>query len=402
MNSFYLVLNSGSSSLKFSLYDMPNEELIISGLIEKIGLKDSSYTLKYDGIKEAKNEYISSHEKAVEIMFDILKQKGYINSISDIKGVGHRVLHGGEKYSDSVLITDDVIKNIEDLTKLGPLHHPKEIAGIKSIKMNSNIDQVAVFDTAFNQTIPKENYMYGVPIEWYKENGVRKYGFHGTSYKYITGEMRKNLNKDNLNLIICHIGSGASVACIKNGICYDTSMGLTPLDGLLMGTRSGSIDPSIIEYISKERNLTLDQINTILNKKSGFLGLSGVSDARDLETLAANGDENAILALSMFVKSIMRYISEYYFELDGKIDALVFTAGIGENSMYVRECIVNRLSKTINISLDKSSNDNIARFKANIEGIITSSTSDFPIYVIPTDEEKMILKDTYRIVKKRG
>lgn len=401
MNNFYLVLNSGSSSLKFSLYKMPNEELIVNGLIEKIGLVDSSYTIKYNELKEVKNINIENHEQAIKIMFDILKSKGFISSISDIKGVGHRVLHGGEKYSNSILINDEVINDIDYLTKLGPLHHPKELAGIRIIKENFNINQVAVFDTAFHQTIPKINYMYGVPIDWYKENGVRKYGFHGTSYNYITNEMKKRLNKDDVNLIICHLGSGASIACIKDGKCYNTSMGLTPLDGLLMGTRSGNIDPSIIEYISRERNISIEKINSILNKNSGFLGLSGVSDQRDLEELALNGDENSILALNMFIKSIIKYIAEYYFELDALVDAIVFTAGIGENSIYLRECIVNKLSKPLNIKLDKLKNDNIARFKEYKEGIITTGDSRIPIYVLPTDEEKMILNDTYKIISKK-
>ena len=400
MGNLYLVINSGSSSLKFSLYSMPEENIIVNGLIEKIGLKDSSFTLKYNDNKESKNIFVKNHEKAIELMFDLLKEKKYINFISDINGIGHRVLHGGEKYSDSVLIDDEVIKNIDNLTKLGPLHHPKELSGIKAIKESSNISQVAVFDTAFHQTIPKENYMYGVPMEWYKENGVRKYGFHGTSYKYIVNEMKKKLNKDDINLIICHLGSGASVACIKDGKCYDTSMGLTPLDGLLMGTRSGNIDPSIIDYISKERNLSIEQINNILNSKSGFIGLSGVNDQRDLEKLMMLGDENSKLTFNMFVKSIIKYIAEYYFELDGQVDALVFTAGIGENSMFLRECIINKLSKSVNIKLDKIKNDNIARFKDNKEGIITSDDSKFPVYVLPTDEEKMILEDTYKIINK--
>ena len=401
MEKLYLVLNGGSSSLKFSLYEMPNEKLIVNGLIEKIGALDSSYVLKYDGNKESKNKYVENHESAVELMFNLLKDKGYINNISDISGIGHRVLHGGEKYSNSVLITDEVVKDIEDLTKLGPLHHPKELAGIRAVNNISDIKQVAVFDTAFHQTMPEINYMYGVPYEWYKENGVRKYGFHGTSYKYITNEMKKKLNKEDVNLIICHLGSGASIACIKDGNCLDTSMGLTPLDGLLMGTRSGSIDPSILNYISKERNLTIEEITEILNKKSGFIGLSGVNDQRDLESLALSGDKNSILTINMFIKSIMRYISEYYFELDGNLDALVFTAGIGENAINLRESIIDRISKTLDIKLDKSKNDNIARFKDNREGIITTLDSQFPIYVLPTDEEKMIVEDTYQIIKNK-
>ena len=247
MDKKILIINAGSSSLKFSLYDMPEAKEIVNGYVEKIGNQDSFYTLKFNGKNVKKEKVIMNHTEAVQIMIQELLENKFINDISDIKGIGHRVLHGGEFYSESVEIDDDVLNNIKALTKLGPLHHPGEIAGIESMKnVMPDVPQVAVFDTAFHQTMPKENYMYAVPYNWYEENGVRKYGFHGTSHKYITETMKDYFNKDDVNLVICHIGSGASISCIKDGKCYDTTMGLTPLDGLIMGTRSGNIDSSII------------------------------------------------------------------------------------------------------------------------------------------------------------
>ena len=257
MSEKFLIINAGSSSLKFSLYNMPETIEIVNGYIEKIGNQDSFYTLKYEGKKLEKKKVILNHTDAVETMLEELLDNNFIQDVSDIKGIGHRVLHGGEYYSESVLIDDTVLDNIKSLTKLGPLHHPGEIAGIESMKsVMPDVPQVAVFDTAFHQTMPKENYMYAVPYDWYEENGVRKYGFHGTSHKYITETMQKQLGKEDVNLIICHVGSGASMCCVKNGKCFNTTMGLTPLDGLVMGTRCGTIDSSIIEYICKERKMS--------------------------------------------------------------------------------------------------------------------------------------------------
>ena len=399
MEEKYLIINAGSSSLKFTLYEMPSAREIVNGYIQKIGEGDSFYELKYGDKKEVKEKDIKSHSEAVQTMLDELLDNSFINNIGEIKGVGHRVLHGGEFYSKSTLIDEEVLKNIKDLTKLGPLHHPGEIAGLEGMmEVLKDVPQVAVFDTAFHQTMPKENYLYAVPYSWYKENGVRKYGFHGTSHNYITQQMKKYFNKDEINLIVCHIGSGASIACIKNGVCYDTTMGLTPLDGLIMGTRSGSIDPSIIEYVAREREMSVEEVIDALNKESGLLGIAGKNDYRDLSKANEDGDEKANLALKMFYNSVTKFIAEYYFKLDGEVDALVFTAGIGENAKVFRKEIMERICKPMNIKLDENANDEIP-FK-NREGRISTDDSAFEVLVVPTNEEYMIAKDILEIVKK--
>lgn len=400
MSEKYLVINGGSSSLKFSLYSMPEEKELINGYIEKIGAPDCFWTLKIAGEKIVHQKALKDHKEAVEIMMQELIDTKVIESIDEIKGVGHRVLHGGEYYSDSVIIDEEVLNNIVELTKLGPLHHPGEIAGIKAMqKAMPNTPQVAVFDTAFHQTMPKYNFMYATPREWYEKYGVRKYGFHGTSHKYITETMKEKLNNDKANLIICHIGSGASISAIKDGKCYNTTMGLTPLDGLIMGTRSGSIDPSIIDYVAKSSNKSLEEITSDLNKRSGLLALSGKNDLRDIESLIAEGDENAILAFEMFENSIVKYIADYYFELNAKVDAIVFTAGGGENDINLRKSIINKISAPLNIKLDEEKNNNTAKFKSIKEGIITTEDSKIPVYVIPTNEEIVIARDTYKLSK---
>lgn len=394
-----LCVNAGSSSLKFQLVEMPEEKLIISGYIEKIGLKDSFWTTKVNGEKIKGERYLKNHKEAAEVLIEELLKHKAVESLDEIKGVGHRVLHGGEKYSDSVIITDEVIQDIKDLTKLGPLHHPGNLAGIEAMqKALPGVPMVAVYDTAFHQTMPKVNYMYPVPMEWYTKYGVRKYGFHGTSHKYITLKMKEKLGKDDVNLIICHIGSGASISAIKDGKCYDTSMGITPLDGLMMGTRSGAIDPSILEYVSKESGESLEDLTNDLNKKSGLLGISGYSDSRDVEAARAAGDKNATLALDMYNDRIAKYIAEYYIKLDGEVDALVFTAGVGENGIEARKEIIRRLN-ALGIKVDEEKNSKIASYKNEKEGIISSDDSSVPVYVLPTNEEIMIIKDTYNLVK---
>ncbi len=403
MKEKYLVINAGSSSLKFSLNEIKDNDFneLVSGIVEKIGEDMSIYSLK-GKTKIEKEGIIKDHTQAVSIMLKELLDNNYIEDLSEIKGVGHRVLHGGELYSESVEITDEVLENIKSLEKLGPLHIPGEVSGIESMKkLLPNITQVAVFDTAYHQTMPKENYMYAVPYEWYETNGVRKYGFHGTSHNYIADQMKKYYNKDDLNLIICHIGSGASISCIKNGKCVNTTMGLTPLDGLMMGTRSGAIDPSIVEYICKEKNMSVEEVNTALNKKGGLLGISGKNDLRDVETLANNGDEKAKLAIRMFEKSIEKSIAEYYFELNGDVNAIVFTAGVGESGINVRKQIITDIAKPMNISFDELANSKIARGKEYREGKISKDSSSVDVFVIPTNEEYMILKDTYNIEKSK-
>ena len=397
----YLVINAGSSSLKFSLYEMPSEKLLINGYFEKIGHKDSFWTLKINGEKIKREGYLSNHSDAVMKMIDELLTNKIINSMDEIKGVGHRVLHGGEIYSDSIEITDKVLEDIIDLTKLGPLHHPGEIAGIKAmIECLPNVKQVAVFDTAFHQTMPRESYMYAVPYSWYTDYKVRKYGFHGTSHKYLTECMKEKLGKKDVNLIICHVGSGASISCIKNGLCYDTTMGLTPLDGLIMGTRSGSIDPSIIKFMMDEMDKSVDEITDELNKNSGLLGICGKNDFRDMLSLKLDGDSNGMLAYNMFRDSIVKYIAEYYFKLDGCVDAIVFSAGVLENNSVIREDIVNSLSKPMSLSLNKDMNNNIGFGRDLDTGVITTDDSKIPVWVVPTNEEIMIIRDTYEIINK--
>ena len=394
-----LCVNAGSSSLKFQLVEMPEEKLFISGYFEKIGLKDSFWTTKVNGKKYKEAKYLKNHTEAAEALIEELLKYKAVESLEEIKGVGHRVLHGGEKYSDSVIITDEVIEDIKSLTKLGPLHHPGNLAGIEAMqKALPGVPMVAVYDTAFHQTMPKVNYMYPVPMEWYTKYGVRKYGFHGTSHKYIALKMKEKLGKDDVNLIICHIGSGASISVIKDGKCYDTTMGISPLDGLMMGTRSGAIDPSIIEYVAKESGEDIEQITNDLNKKSCLLGISGFSDCRDVEEAAAKGEENAILALDMYNDRIAKYIAEYYIKLDGKVDSIVFTAGVGENGIEARKAILGRLS-ALGIKIDEEKNTKIASFKDEVEGIISTDDSSVVVRVLPTNEEIMIIKDTYNLVK---
>jgi acetate kinase len=394
-----LCVNAGSSSLKFQLYEMPEEISNISGYVEKIGAKDSFYTIKHEGQKTETKKEIKNHTEAVKVMLEELINYGAVKSLEEIRGVGHRVLHGGEKYSDSVVITDQVLKDIKDLTKLGPLHHPGNIAGIKAMQQAlPDATQVAVFDTAFHQTIPKVQYMYPVPIEWYEKYGVRKYGFHGTSHKYITQVMSQKLGKEKVNLIICHVGSGASITAVKDSKSYDTTMGLTPLDGLMMGTRSGSIDPSIIKYMIDESGMKYDEIYEALNKKSGLLGICGFNDNRDVESAIASGDENARLALDMYVDRIDRYIAEYYIELGGKVDAIVFTAGVLENGATTRESIIKGL-EPLGIKINQEVNDAIASFKEITSGVITAEDSTVPVYVEPTNEEVMITRDAYKFCK---
>ena len=400
MNEKYLVINGGSSSLKFSLYEMPSEKLVAKGYIEKIGSEDSFWNIKYQGENVGGASYLKDHSDAVKVMISELIKNKIINDMNEIKGIGHRVLHGGEIYSESVKITDKVLNDIVNLTNLGPLHHPGEVAGIKAMQeCLPNTVQVAVFDTAFHQTMTKENYIYAVPYEWYTKYKVRRYGFHGTSHKYITSVMQEKLNKKDVNLIICHVGSGASITCVKNGKSLDTSMGLTPLDGLVMGTRSGSIDPSIIKFIVDETGMSLDDALNQLNKNSGLKGICGKNDFRDVVSMIQAGDSQAQLAYDVFMDSIIKHIAEYYFELDGKIDAIVFTAGVLENNAGLRSKIVNKLSGPMGTILDGEINNNIGYGHDKKEGLITTNDSKVAIYVIPTDEEVMIVRDTYNIVK---
>ena len=394
-----LSVNCGSSSLKFQMYEMPEEKVLISGYVEKIGQPDCFWTVKVNGEKIKSSRPLANHTEAVDVLIEELFKHNIVKSLDEIERIGHRVLHGGEFFKESAIVTDEVIEKIKSLIPLGPLHLPGNLAGIEAFrKVLPNVPMVAVFDTAFHQTMPKRNYIYPVPLSWYEKYGVRKYGFHGTSHKYITEVMKQELGKEDVNLIVCHIGSGASIAAVKDGKCYNTTMGITPLDGLMMGTRSGAIDPSILEYVCKEANMSVEEVTNVLNKQSGFLGVAGQADCRDVEALIEEGNENAKLAYAMYCDRIAKYIAEYYLELNGKVDSIIFTAGVGENGAGVRKEVLDRLNP-IGIYVDEEMNNKIASFKDIREGVISTKDSKVEVRVLPTDEEIMIVRDTYNLTK---
>ena len=394
-----LSVNCGSSTLKFQMYEMPEEKVLISGYVEKIGQPDCFWTVKVNGEKIKSSRPLANHTEAVDVLIEELFKHNIVKSLDEIERIGHRVLHGGEFFKESAIVTDEVIEKIKSLIPLGPLHLPGNLAGIEAFrKVLPNVPMVAVFDTAFHQTMPKRNYIYPVPLSWYEKYGVRKYGFHGTSHKYITEVMKQELGKEDVNLIVCHIGSGASIAAVKDGKCYNTTMGITPLDGLMMGTRSGAIDPSILEYVCKEANMSVEEVTNILNKQSGFLGVAGQADCRDVEALIEEGNENAKLAYAMYCDRIAKYIAEYYLELNGKVDSIIFTAGVGENGAGVRKEVLDRLNP-IGIYVDEEMNNKIASFKDIHEGVISTKDSKVEVRVLPTDEEIMIVRDTYNLTK---
>ena len=394
-----LSVNCGSSSLRFQMYEMPEEKVLISGYVEKIGQPDCFWTVKVNGEKIKSSRPLANHTEAVDVLIEELFKHNIVKSLDEIERIGHRVLHGGEFFKESAIVTDEVIEKIKSLIPLGPLHLPGNLAGIEAFrKVLPNVPMVAVFDTAFHQTMPKRNYIYPVPLSWYEKYGVRKYGFHGTSHKYITEVMKQELGKEDVNLIVCHIGSGASIAAVKDGKCYNTTMGITPLDGLMMGTRSGAIDPSILEYVCKEANMSVEEVTNVLNKQSGFLGVAGQADCRDVEALIEEGNENAKLAYDMYCDRIAKYIAEYYLELNGRVDSIIFTAGVGENGAGVRKEVLDRLNP-IGIYVDEEMNNKIASFKDIHEGVISTKDSKVEVRVLPTDEEIMIVRDTYNLTK---
>ncbi len=389
-----LAVNAGSSSLKFQLYEMPDEKVLISGVFERIGINNSFYTIKLNGEKIKKELELKNHKQAFQILVDELLENKIIKSFDDIKGIGHRMVQGGSYYNKSQIVTNELLKVVEECSVLAPLHNPPAITGIKAAtEVLPNAIQTVVFDTAFHQTMKEDVYLYPVPYEWYEKYGIRKYGMHGTSHKYISARINEILGTTNTKVIICHIGNGASITAVENGICVDTSMGLTPNAGLMMGTRSGDIDATIIPYIMKEANLTIDEVDNILNKESGLLGISGISsDSRDIEQGINDGNERCLLAQKMYVKKIVEYIAKYYVELGG-CNAIVFTAGVGENSPFTRREVLEKL-EVLGIKIDEEKNS--IRGK---ETIITKPSSKISVYVIPTDEELMIARDTYNLIK---
>lgn len=393
-----LSVNAGSSTLKFRLYEMPEEEVLMKGTFDRIGLDGSNYSIRVKEEKIGKDIVINNHEEAVKLLLNELLEQKMIKSLDEIAAVGHRIVHGGNKYSRSVVIDDRVIQEIESISDLAPLHNPANLVGVKVFRNAiPTAVQVACFDTAFHQTMKEKNYLYSVPYEWYVKYHVRKYGFHGLSHRFITEKMKQILNKENPNLIICHIGNGASIAAIEEGKSIDTSMGFTPNAGIMMGTRSGNIDYSMLNYVSKKTGFNFDRIDSLLNKESGLEGIAGMSDLRDLDRAFYANEEKVILAFDMYTDKIVEYIAKYYVKLNGKIDAICFTAGGGENDSIIRGETLKKLT-SLGIVLDEEKNNETIVRKGK-EGIITKEESKIPVYVVATDEELMIARDTYTLSK---
>lgn len=394
-----LVINAGSSSLKYQLLDMENESVIAKGNCERVGLTEPFITYKHNG-QEMKFDGAKNHEEAISKVLDILtnSEYGVVSSLAEIDAVGHRVLHGGEVYTKSVIIDDEVIKNLEELIPLGPLHMPANISGIKACQeVMPNVPHVAIFDTAFHATMPEKAYMYAIDYDDAIKYHIRKYGFHGSSHRFITMETAKILNKpvNETNIIVAHIGNGSSVTAVRNGKSVDTTMGLTPLQGLVMGTRSGDVDATVVQYLCNNKNMTVDEAINYLNKKSGLLGISGVdSDMRAIESGAKEGNARCKLALDMVTYAARKHIGSYLAVL-GDVDAVVFTGGVGENGSLEREMIISGL-ENFGIELDKDKNTN---FKRGEVQLISTPTSKVKIYIIPTNEELMMARDTQELVK---
>ncbi len=393
-----LVLNCGSSSLKYQLLDMSTESVIAKGNFERIGEKESFLTHKMNGKKYVYNEVAMNHEEALNLIMKELQNPDHraIENLSEINAIGHRVVAGGEIFDKSVIIDEKTLKGIEDCSKLAPLHNPAAILGIKACqKAMPGAPMVAAFDTAFHQTMPKENYLYPIPYEYYEKYGIRKYGAHGTSHKYVTQRVEKLMNKDikDLKIVTCHLGQGASLCAVQGGKSVDTSMGLTPLGGITMVTRSGDLDPSVVTAIMKKENLTADEVESILNKKSGLTAVSKlVPDFREIENASNEGNEDAIIAINKFVSTIAQYIARYAAVMEG-VDAVVFTGGIGENQFRIRSKICKKL-KFMGLDLDEEKNN---EFRS--EGKISKEDSKVEIWVVPTDEELMIAQDTLDLIK---
>lgn len=388
-----LSVNAGSSSLKFTGFEMPSEDVLISGVFERIGIGSSFYTIKVNGEKIKKEVDLPDHKVAFEILIKELLDNKIVNSLDEIKGVGHRVAQGGSYFKKSEVATDDVIAKVDELSSIAPLHNPPAVMGINAAKeVMPNAVQTVVFDTAFHQTMAPTEFMYAIPYNYYVDYDVRKYGFHGTSHKYVTMRMNEILGRTDTKLITCHIGNGASISAVKDGKCVDTSMGLTPNAGLIMGSRCGDMDATVVTYIMEKTGMSPKEMDTVLNKQSGLLGISGVSsDSRDIENGIKEGNERCKLAQDMYVKRIVEYIAKYYVLLEG-CDAIVFTAGVGENSISTRKQILDKLG-VLGITLDEEAN--------NVRGVETKITTDdskIPAFIIPTNEELMIAKDTYSLV----
>lgn len=397
-----LVINAGSSSIKYQLIDMENEQVLAKGLADRIGIEGGNFKQKVEGREDYKlNIQMKNHAEAIGLVLDTLtsKENGVIASLSEISAVGHRVLHGGEKFSGSVIVDEKVIAAIEECCELGPLHNPHNLTGIRACEqMMPGVPQVAVFDTGFHQTMPDYAYLYALPYEYYEKYGIRRYGFHGTSHRYVSMRAAAMLGKnpaDGLKVVTCHLGNGSSIAAVKDGKCYDTTMGLTPLEGIMMGTRCGSIDPAIVPLLMKKENLTPDQIDHIMNKKSGMLGVSQVtSDNRDIEEGARNGNKRYQLIESMVVHQLTKYIGSYAAAMGG-IDAIVFAGGIGENNPHYRARVAKNL-EFLGVKIDEEINAKAKRTSDEYD--VSAPDAKVKMLVIPTNEELMIAKDTAELV----
>lgn len=398
-----LVINAGSSSIKYQLIDMTNESLLAKGQCDRIGIDGGNFKQKNADGKEYKVDVqIKDHAAGIKLIVDALtsKEHGVIDSMSEINAVGHRVVHAGEKFSGSVIINEDIIEALKECSELSPLHNPANLTGIKACEeiMGKDVPQVGVFDTGFHQTMPDFAYMYPIPYEYYKKYKLRKYGFHGTSHRYVTLRAAEMLGKkpEEINIVTCHLGNGSSITAVKNGKSFDTTMGVTPLDGLMMGTRCGSIDPAIVPFLMQKEGLTASEIDTILNKKSGILGISEfTSDNRDIEDGAKNGNERCVLVENMLCHQITKYVGGFAAAMGG-IDAIVFTGGIGENNPKYRSVVGNNL-KFMGVEVDEAKNAKAMR--TSDENDVSTADAKVRMLVIPTNEELMIAKDTYSLIK---
>ncbi len=390
-------VNAGSSSLKFQLFDMPSETVLTSGNAERIGLEEGIFTIKVNGEKHVQNLPIPDHAVAVQLLLDALVEYKVVESLDEIKGAGHRIVQGGSYFSESALVDEDVVNKVEELAPLAPLHNPAHLIGYRAFKKAlPEIGHVFVFDTAFHQTMKPESYLYAVPYEWYTDHKVRKYGAHGTSHQFISQRTAELLGKDikDTKIITCHLGNGASISAVDGGVCVNTSMGLTPLGGIMMGTRCGDIDPAVVVYMTRQTGMSADEMDTALNKKSGMLGISGISsDARDIEKAYHEGNERAILTLQVYVNRVINMIGGYIMQL-GHVDAISFTAGLGENDSHLRGLILNAMKENLGLSINEELNSQIHGKEAKI----SNPDSKVAVFVVPTNEELVIARDTYRIL----
>lgn len=390
-----LSVNAGSSSLKFSLFDMANNNVLASGVFERIGIEGSTFTIKFNGEKIVQEVELNNHVDAVNILIDRLISLDIIKSLEEINGIGHRVAHGKDYFDKSTIINDSVLEKLREVKDMAPLHNPANLLGIEAFeKVLPEVVQVAVFDTAYHQSMDEVSYLYPVPYAWYKNYGLRKYGFHGTSHKYIAREAKGLLGRDNYKLISCHIGNGGSICAIKDGKCVDTSMGFTPLAGIMMGTRSGDVDPSIIPYIMEKEGKNASEVIEDLNKKSGLYGMSEFSnDMRDILARCDEGDHKALVAKEKYVRRIVDYIAQYYVLLGG-VDMIALTAGVGENNKVIRKEILDKL-ECLGVKISDEANEIVGE-----EVKLSTKDSKILVYVIPTDEELMIAKDTYNLINR--